>query len=347
MEGKKVNTKTPLLTDYGKIEVIEQDLPPLGEEEALIELEYGGICGTDVHIYNHSHPTAKPPIILGHEYSGRIVEINSNKRTDLKSGDLVTSHPLEGCGTCTPCLTGSANACRNIKIDGIQVDGFFTKRFIVPVSKIYKLNDSLDPRLGSMIEPLAVAVHDVRRSELSVGQDVFVVGAGPIGLLIALVARLAGARRVILCEVNSYRRELAESLGFFVFDPTLPDFEQKALDITEDKGYEIVFEASGAKACAGYMTSLTAQQGTAMVVGVAGEPYPIETFKILSRELKFIGVRIHPQQDFAEAVNLVNDGALNAELEKMITNIFPLDKLEDAIKFSIEDQEHFKVILEA
>ena len=339
--------KTPLLTDWYKIEVVEQDLPGLGDEEALVKLEYGGICGSDVHIYNHNHPAAHVPLILGHEYCGRIVEVNTKKRNDLKPGDLITSHPLDGCGVCIPCLTGSPNACKEVRIYGIQQDGVFTEYLLVPVSKIYKLNENIDPRLGSLVEPLAVAVHDVKRSGMSVGQDIFVVSAGPIGLLIALVARHAGARNVVLCEINKYRRQLTESLGFKVLDPLLPDFEKNALEITDGKGYEVVFEASGAEQCAAYMTTLTSQQGTGVVVGVPNGPYPIETFKVLSRELKIIGVRIHPQYHFAEAVDLVNEGVFNDALEKLVTHTFPLTKLEDAIKFCMEDQEHYKVVLKA
>ncbi|MEA4853023.1 MAG: alcohol dehydrogenase catalytic domain-containing protein [Christensenella sp.] len=337
--------KKTVLQDWGKLEVIDEPIPEIGEEEALIKLIYAGICGTDVGIYKHIHKSATVPRVLGHEYCGIIEKINSKKFPDLKAGDYVTSHPLNNCGRCIPCLTGSENVCETLQIYGIHADGCFAEYFKVPVRKISKIDPKVKPEVAALVEPLAVAVHDVRLSGLQRGDRALVVSAGPIGLLIGIVARMSGASQVILTEMNEYRIKLAQSFGFTVVNPTDPDCEKTLKSLTDGNGFHVVFEASGSKAGTELTTKVAAQKGMIVVVGVPKDPYPVDTGAFLAKELRMTGVRIHPQYDFDQAIKIINDGLITEELEKMVTNIFDLDHIEDAIKFSIEDQQHFKVLL--
>lgn len=338
--------KKTILTDWEKLDCTDAPLPEIGEEEALVKLVYGGICGTDVHVYLHNHKTASVPRVLGHEYCGIVEKVNSKRFPDLRAGDFVTSHPLRACGYCRECLSGNENACKSIAIYGIHTDGCFAEYLVVPTQKLYRIDPSADPKVASLIEPLAVAVHDVRLSGLKRGDDVFVISAGPIGVLIALVARLAGANNVVLSEINEYRIRIAQSLGLSVLNPTEEDFERRLMEQTNGKGYEVVFEASGSRAGTALCTKVSAQRASVVVVGVPQEPYPVDTGAILAKELKMIGVRIHPQSDFAEAVRIVNSGVLNKELAALVTHVFPLEEIQKAILFSIEDQEHYKVLLQ-
>jgi 2-desacetyl-2-hydroxyethyl bacteriochlorophyllide A dehydrogenase len=337
--------KKTILQDWKKIIVQDAPIPALEEGEALIKLTYGGICGTDIHVFLQKHVTATIPRVLGHEYCGEIVEINSKEHTDLKPGDFVTSHPLNACGKCNSCLLGKENVCTNLEIYGVHTDGCFSEYFKVPISKIYKINKEIDPIVAAQIEPLAVALHDVRLSKLQRGDSVFIVSAGPIGLLIALVARQSGASKIVLSELNEYRIGLAQSMGFTVLNPCDKDFKEKLLAETDGEGFNVVFEVSGSKSGAEIMTEVTAQRATIVIVGVPEYKYPIDTGAFLAKELKAVGVRIHNNYGYKEAVKLVNSGVLNEDLKKLVTNVFPLERIEDAITFSIEDKEHFKVLL--
>ena len=185
-----------ILKDWKDLQIQEVEMPKIGKEEALIRLIYGGICGTDVHVYNHNHKTAKVPVVLGHEYCGELVDFQTEFPTDLKVGDLVTSHPLNACKVCEPCLSGHENVCEHLEIYGVHTDGCFCEYIKVPIHKVYKFHKDIPTKVAALVEPLAVAVHDVRESGLRMSDSVFIIGGGPIGLFIALVASQCGASKV-------------------------------------------------------------------------------------------------------------------------------------------------------
>ena len=190
--------KASVLTDYGKIEYTDIPDPQPGDDEALIRVAYSGVCGTDVHVYQGHHPAGIPPVIMGHEFSGTIVEVGKNNKKGLKKDDRVVVQPFLSCGICDLCITGRENVCADLKIFGIHIDGSFAEYVKAPVQRIHLIPKGMDFKLAALIEPLAVAFHDVRSSGLNVGQGVLVIGGGPIGLLIAAVARTAGASRILV-----------------------------------------------------------------------------------------------------------------------------------------------------
>jgi 2-desacetyl-2-hydroxyethyl bacteriochlorophyllide A dehydrogenase len=337
--------KKTVLQDWNKLSVEDVPIPSLGEEEALIKLISAGICGTDIHVFSHRHLTATVPRVLGHEYCGEIVSVNTKRFPDLKPGDYVTSHPLNACGHCDSCLTGSENICKDLEIYGIHVDGCFSEYFTVPTNKIYKINNNIDPIVAAQIEPLAVALHDVRLSNLKRGQSTFIVSAGPIGLMIAIVARQCGASKIILSEINDYRIKLAQSLGFTVLNPLEKDFEANLLAETNGDGFHVIFEVSGSKSGAELVTKVAARGASIVIVGVPSDKYPFDTGSVLANELHVSGVRIHPRYDFKQAVEMVNSEIINEELKKLVSNVFTLDRIEEAFLFNIEDKEHFKILL--
>jgi len=338
--------KKTVLQDWNKLRVEDSPIPTLGDEEALIKLISAGICGTDIHVYAHRHLTATVPRVLGHEYCGEIISINTKKYPDLKSGDFVTSHPLNSCGQCESCLTGKENVCKDLEIYGIHVDGCFADYFKVPTNKIYKINRDIDPMIAVQIEPLAVALHDVRLSKLKRGQSVLVVSAGPIGLLIAIVARQCGASKIVLSEMNEYRIKLAQEMGFTVLNPLEDNFEDRLIDETAGEGFNVIFEVSGSKSGAELVTKVAAKSASIVIVGVPEEKYPIDTGAILANELQIAGVRIHPRHDFKQAVDMLNSGIINQVRKELVSNTFGLDKIEEAFQFSVEDKAHFKVLLQ-
>ena len=337
--------KAALLTKFKQIELKELEVPKLKEGEALIKVSYAGICGSDVHVFMGHHPTAKPPLVLGHEFCGTISDIKTEGKGYLKPGDKVVAQPVISCNACDMCVDGKENLCADLNIIGVHSDGCFAQYVKMPVRKIYKLPEFVDLRLAVLAEPLAVAVHDVRRSGLLAGQTVFIIGGGPIGMMIAFLSKLTGASKIVLSEPNESRAAFAEKQGFPVLNPTKSNIQAEAMKITDGAGFDKVFEVTGTSQGAALMTEITKKGGNIVLVGFPNDNYVINTSSIITKELRLDGVRIHAQMNFAAAIGILESGMLNEQLEALITNEFSLDDICAAMRFSMEEQNHLKVIL--
>lgn len=338
--------KAALFPEKGKIELTQRNVPEIGEGEALVEVKYAGICGSDVHVWQGHHATATYPRIPGHEFSGVLVEAKGTLRAGIEIGDNVVVQPIWTCGMCEPCITGHDNVCSKLNIFGIHQDGCFAQYIRVPVRKIYKLPDGVSLKMGALTEPLAVAVHDVNRSGLSVGDKTLIIGGGPIGMLIGVVAKHAGAEQVYISEINPFRIEFAKSIGLDTINPAKEELKKKTDEITNGKGFDVVFEVSGSKAGVSGMTQVVKIGGTIMVVGMGSEIFPVDTGAVIAKELEMKGVRIHAQKQFEAAVSLLKDEQLTKKLDRLITKVFPLDACVQAMQYQINDPEHFKVVIE-
>ena len=177
-----------------------------------------GFCGSDLNIVAGTHPRARPPLTLGHELSGRIARMGEPSR-DLADGDRVTAYPLITCGTCHACTHGYPHVCRQLRLFGFDVDGGMAQFVKLPVDALMKLPEKMPARIGALIEPLAVAVHGVGRTALEGVETAAVLGAGPIGILTALVARSRGIPNLLISDVLPSRLELARSLGLTTIRP--------------------------------------------------------------------------------------------------------------------------------
>lgn len=337
--------KAAIVKKINEVSFEEVPKPAPGIEEGLVKVKYSGICGTDIHVYTGHHATAKYPVILGHEFVGELVEINTVKGTDLKVGDYVLVQPFNSCGVCDACIQGRDNVCSKLSILGVHEDGSFAEYVRVPLRKVYRMPDGLDLKLAALIEPLAVAVHDVKRSNLKVGQTAFIIGGGPIGALIALVARLNGASKIVISEVNEYRIKFIKDLGFEVLNPKEMDVAQEVLKMTDGKGFDVVFEVSGSQPGLELMTKAVKITGTIVIIGFPKDKFPVDTGLVASRELVIKGVRVHSQINFASGIDIMKAGIINDQLVKLIDKEFKLEEVEEAIRYSIEDQAHFKVII--
>lgn len=337
--------KAALMEKWGEVFLTDLEIPKPGNEEALVKVEYSGVCGTDIHVYHGKHSTATLPLVLGHELSGEICEINS-KSERLKKGDKVVVQPYYGCGVCDLCVDGRDNVCSQLKIFGVHENGCFAEYIKVPAGKVYKIGENVDMKLASIAEPLAVAIHDVRRSNLKVGDKAIVLGGGPIGILIAMIARLSGASEVVVSEVNEYRIEFAKAMGFETVNPLDESFMEDVMKYSGGKGYDVVYEATGVEPSALLMTKVCKIGGTIVVIGIPSRAYPVTLVEVVSKELVLKGVRVHSQVNFAAAVDMLGKGVINDQLAKVITHTFKLDDINEAIDFSINDSEHFKVVIQ-
>jgi (R,R)-butanediol dehydrogenase/meso-butanediol dehydrogenase/diacetyl reductase len=293
-----------------------------------IQVAFCGICGTDLHLFHGAmaHRLTLPHV-MGHEMSGTITALGSGV-TGWKAGDRVTVRPLDPCGQCPACAAGHSHICHNLKFIGIDTPGALQGNWTVPAHTLHRLPDSLALREGAMVEPVAVACHDVRMSDLKEGEFAAVIGGGPIGILVALVAQARGAR-VVMAEVNAFRLQLARDLGIDAINPLETDLPQLVNERTGGAGADVVFEVSGSQAGADTMTKLPRTRGRIVVVAIYGEAPKVDLFRFFWRELKLSGARVYEPEDFELAIELASAGRL--PLTKLITDVLPLAGLEEAM----------------
>lgn len=314
-----------------------------GAGEVQIRVSHCGICGTDLHVFHGAmdHRVTKPAVI-GHEMSGVIETVGAGV-SGWAAGDRVTVRPLDACGACPACEAGNSHICMKLKFIGIDRPGAMQKLWTVPAKTLHRLPDSLSLKAGALIEPIAVACHDVRLGEVAAGEFVVVLGGGPIGALVALVARHKDAR-VLVSEMNPFRINMLRELGFEVVNPAETDLVALVEEKTGGAGADVVFEVTSSKAGAEMMTKLPRVRGRIVVVAIFSKPIEVDLFKFFWRELSLRGARVYEAQDFEEAIQLAASGAL--PLDKIITNVAPLDQLEWGLRQLEKGGEVMKVLIE-
>lgn len=301
--------------------------PGLGQVQ--INVSYCGICGTDLHCYHGvMDHRVKLPQVLGHEMSGVIAGVGPDV-DGFAVGQRVTVRPLDPCNECPACLRGHNHVCQKLKFIGIDAPGALQSLWTVPAHTLHHLPHGLSLQHAAMVEPIAVACHDVRLGKVQPGEYVVVQGGGPIGILIALVAKSAGAR-VVLSEVNPFRLALARSLDLETVNPLETDLVEQVNDWTGTAGADVVFEVSGSAAGAAMMTKLPRTRGRVVVVAIFSEPPKVDLFRAFWRELQFTGARVYEPEDFEAAIALAASGSL--PLDRLISAVWPLDDLQPAME---------------
>ena len=314
-----------------------------GPGEAQIRVSHCGICGTDLHIFHGDMDRrVHMPQIMGHEVSGIVSAVGAGVE-GLAVGERVAVRPLDPCGECPACRAGHSHICQNLKFLGIDTPGGLQSYWTIPADSLHRLPPQLSLAHGAMIEPLAVACHDVRRGAVRAGDYVTVIGGGPIGTLIALVARAASAR-VLISEVNPFRLALARELGIETIHPGECDLAAHVNEQTGGAGADVVFEVSASAAGAAAMTDLARTRGRIVVVGIFSQPPQVNLHRVFWRELSLIGARVYEREDFDRAIELAASGVL--PLDRLITDIRPLDQLGASLEQMESGGEVMKILLE-
>lgn len=306
------------------IQVGDGAVRPPGPDEVRIAVAYCGVCGTDLHIFlGHLDKRVAMPHVMGHETSGEIIEVGADVR-DWQAGDRVVVRPLDPCGHCAACRDGHSYICYNLKFLGIDTPGGFQGSWTVPAHTLHRLPDNVPLDEAALVEPVAVACHDVNMGEVKPGDEVVVIGGGPIGMLNALVAQHAGGR-VVLSEVNPFRVNLARELGLEVVNPLETDLVAFVEERTGGVGADVVFEVSGSAAGAAVMTDLARTHGRIVIVANFLPPPEVDLYRVFWRELKIYGARVYEAKDFEKAIELLATGALPAN--RLISARRPLGDL--------------------
>jgi 2-desacetyl-2-hydroxyethyl bacteriochlorophyllide A dehydrogenase len=323
------------------LEVGTAEIPGLQEGEVLIRVKYAGICGTDLSILAGKHPRAKPPLIMGHEFSGEIFSLGSS-RTNLKEGDRVVVEPLISCGRCFACRSGYAYVCEKLGLFGIDAPGAFAEYIKVPEEKVFRIPKEVPLDQAALIEPVAVAVHTVRLSSLKLGDTVCVQGAGPIGLLTAVVASRSGAGNVLITEKETVRIEIAESFGMRVIDVGREDTVDVVEKATNGRGADIVFEAAGAPQTVLLSPKLCRVRGEIIQVAIPKDPREMDLVGITFKELTIKGIRVYAPYDFERAIHLLSQTTL--DLRRLLSSPYSLDQAKEAFKKAAEGKETMRVL---
>jgi len=336
---------------YGKgtglVEIREVPEPKIKDDEVLIDVKAVSVCGSDLHIYHDSHPYW-PPVILGHEFSGVILEIGKEVK-GWKVGDRVVSETRTGsCGVCYTCQSGFPQVCEQKRAYGIGINGAYTKYVAGPARLLHRLPDNIPFEVGAAIEPTAVCVTSIlERSQLQAGESVLITGPGPIGLISLAIAKTAGVRMAGITGRSSaegVRFEKARELGAdFIINIDQEDPVQKVLELTDGLGVDILIETSGGEKAIWQAFEMVRRLGRICAIGVSGKqgvsiPYDRGIFKAIRYDFCFSS----SWTSWERTIGLISKGLL--PLEKLITHKLPLEKWEEGFHL-LESRQAAKVIL--
>lgn len=325
--------------------ILERVEPTPTRDLVKIKVKYCGICGSDLHAYEGTYPSTVPPVVLGHEFSGEVVEIGPEV-TKVKIGDRVTSETtFTTCGECVQCKSKNYNLCSNRKGIGTQADGAMADYVLSREESIHILPENVSYLSAALSEPMACGVHaSLEKGSIQDGDVVCVFGPGAIGLLLAQVAKAKGAK-VILAGItkDQKRLDLATELGMIAVDQLKENLEEVVNQLTENNGVDSSFECSGAIPALNTALKVTKKRGTIVQMGVFAKDFnEIDTQSILQKEIDYIGSRSQKPSSWEKTMDLLAEEVVVPE--KIVTSIIPLEKWEEGFRRSI-DAEDIKVVI--
>jgi len=314
----------------GVLELRKFDVSKLGPEDVLIRVRACAICGSDLHIYEGTHPHAPTPIAIGHELSGEVVRVGGSVQK-VGVGDRVCVEPLIVCGKCHYCQRGLYNRCLKISVNYRAGQSGFTKYFKFPERWLHRIPDNLSFEEASLIEPLAVAVHNVRGAGLKMGDTAAILGAGPIGLLVLQVARAMGASTLFITDTDDYRLSLAGQLGAdYTINAAKEDPVEKVRTLTDSLGVDVCFEAVGIERTFTQAIRLLKKGGMARIIGTYGKPnITFDVMQLIAGELRVSGTFGYCW-DYEAAIDLASRGRV--KLKPLITHVMNLDNIKEAFE---------------
>jgi L-iditol 2-dehydrogenase len=329
--------KQAVMTTPGHVEIRDVPAPQPGPGDVLIRMKRIGVCGSDIHVYHGKHPLTPYPVVQGHEVSGVIEKVGASVR-GLSAGDLVTVQPQVTCGTCYPCRHGAYHICDNLKVMGFQTTGAASEYFAVEATKVLKLPTGMSPDHGAMIEPAAVAVHALGRGGGARGLKVLVLGAGPIGNLVAQTAMATGAADVMITDVSGFRLEKARECGIpHCFDASRVDLAKAVAERFGESKADLILECVGSPIAITQAVAAARKGTDIIVVGVFGDKPSMDMGTVQDRELRLIGTLMYQEPDWRKAIELVEKGMMR--LAPLITDHFGFSEYGKAYQYIDANRE--------
>jgi len=329
--------KQAVMTSPGKIEFHEVPVPALAQGQVLVRMKRIGVCGSDIHVFHGKHALTPYPVVQGHEVSGVIEKVGPGV-TGFSPGQAVTFQPQVTCGTCYPCTHGDYHICDHLKVMGFQTTGAASELFAVDAKKVLRLPPGMSLEHGAMMEPLAVGVHALKRGGGSKGRKVLVLGAGPIGNLVAQAARGLGATDVLITDLSDYRLELAARCGISGgVNPAKADLSESVRRRFGEGKADLILECVGAQKTMEQAVAVARKGTDIIVVGVFGDKPVVDMGTVQDRELRLIGTLMYQEPDWKDAIALVEGGKVN--LEPLVTDRYPFDRYLEAYKYIDANRE--------
>lgn len=323
----------------------EIPVPEPGDDQVLIKIMRIGVCGSDVHVWHGTHPFTSYPVTQGHEVSGQIVKIGKNV-TGFHVGEKVTVQPQVTCGRCYPCRHGKYNLCENLKVMGFQTTGLASQYFAAPAMLTTLLPENMSYDEGAMIEPLAVAVHAVRKAGKLTGKRIVVIGAGPIGNLVAQVAKGLGAEKVMITSHGGKRAQTARDCGIdCVVDARENNLGDAMVEYLGPDKADVIFDCAGNDGSIGDAIRYARKGSTIILVAVFSKMTSVDLAVLNDHELDLNTSMMYREEDYITAIELVAEGKVF--LKPLISNHFPFQNYAEAYKYIDENRkEVMKVIID-
>lgn len=341
--------KAAVMTEPGKLSIVEREIPQIKEDEVLVKIEHVGVCGSDLHYYEYGRIgdfVVEKPIVLGHEAAGKVVATGKKVKT-LQEGDLVALEPGKTCGKCEFCKTGRYNLCPDVEFLATPpYDGAFVEYIAYPENMCFKLPAGMSTLAGALIEPLAVGFHAANQAQAQIGESAVILGAGCIGLvtLMSLLAR--GIKEVYITDLIELRLKKAEAIGAKkAINARNSNVVQEIMRLTANQGVDIVIDAAGSKTTTQQTVELVKRGGRIVLVGMAANPMFDYDFGKLQAKEALLNTVFRYRNIYPAAIKAVGEKMI--DVEQIVTDIFGFSEIKKALDYSIENKENtVKVVID-
>ena len=316
--------------DEAGLRLDDVPVPSVGTDDVLIEVHTAGICGTDIHIYNWdewAQATIPAPMTIGHEFVGEIVEVGSNV-SGFEVGEVVSAEGHVVCGRCRNCLAGRRHLCQETKGIGVNLPGAFADFVAIPKTNVWRHIPGVDPAIAAIFDPFGNAVHTALEFPV-LGEDVLITGAGPIGLMAAAVVAHAGARNVVITDVNPYRLDLAKRMGANrPVDIRFEDLQDVQDELGMTEGFDVALEMSGQASALDDILQNTIHGANVALLGIPSDPYPIDWSTVIFNMLNLKGIYGREMFETWYKMNVLIGSGL--DISPVITHRYPVDQYDTA-----------------
>lgn len=316
-------------TSKCEITEVEQSIPSCGEDDVLVKIIRVGICGSDMQIYHGLHPTAKFPLVQGHEGCGIVQRTGSNVE-GFKAGDRVVIFPLNYCGRCYACRSGKHNLCINLSFVGVGQDGLFSEYVILSPHNLYKIPEDMDIDAAALVEPTAVGVAAAKRVHAGAGKNIIVLGAGPIGNLTAQVCHAFGAN-VLATDHSDEKLSLLSKSGIHTINTAFFSLDEKIESCFESGIADIIIDCVGTSSTLEQAINTSSNGSTILVVGNLKQPIMLQLPVLQRREVDLLGTFLYDEMAFDQSLKLLYNKSIN--IGGFITAHFSLSQLPAALSY--------------
>ncbi|MBE3093806.1 MAG: alcohol dehydrogenase catalytic domain-containing protein [Actinobacteria bacterium] len=338
--------KCAMLVKPFELKIKEIEKPILKRGEVLIRTKMTGICGSDVHAYKGQHPKRVPPVVLGHEMVGMVERITPDVKF-IKVGDRVTVNPQIVCGKCESCKKGKQNLCNSkILLGTKEWPGSYAEYISAPAEVVFKLPKSISDEEGTMVEPLAVAIHTIKKVEAPLGNSCLIFGSGTIGLMCLLSAKASGFTDILITDIVDYKLKIAEALGAtLALNSNKENIVETVRRYTDNRGVDTIFIAAGTQTVVDDSLKCVAKEGSIFPIAqFGGVPVEFSMADIRYKETKVIGTTMYLNEDILTAINLLEKKII--DVKPLITHKLPIEKIQRGIDLVDRNlEEAVKVVL--